>query len=233
MRPILLMILVSGCSQPNVKTCTVKSNNSKHVMTCPDGTSTEWIDSTTKEPPNVLVITSNILAGSECAYGGTKLEAGIDTNTNGALDVEEITTTQYVCDGDIAENTGGILYGSIIIKNSADVALLSGYTSVTGAITIVPTGAMSITLPSLQSVDRLSVNSGVNDLQMKALNSIGNYISIKLTQIITLEQFGDTSLSAGYIEILDNTQLHQCKIDEFMIRTQTNSNLILGNADGC
>jgi hypothetical protein len=49
----------------------------------------------------MLTKTTKIGAGSNCTYGGTKIEAGIDANNNGTLEDTEVTTTQtqYVCDG--------------------------------------------------------------------------------------------------------------------------------------
>ena len=49
-----------------------------------------------------LVKTSDEAAGANCAYGGTKLEVGPDTNGNGALDTAEVNAalTTYVCGGE-------------------------------------------------------------------------------------------------------------------------------------
>lgn len=38
-------------------------------------------------------------AGANCAGGGVKIESGIDNNNNNTLDVAEVSTTQYVCNG--------------------------------------------------------------------------------------------------------------------------------------
>lgn len=38
-----------------------------------------------------LVNTSAEPAGANCADGGTKIEAGVDTNDNGTLDASEVT----------------------------------------------------------------------------------------------------------------------------------------------
>jgi len=48
-----------------------------------------------------LTRTTQVAAGVNCAYGGTKIETGIDANNNGTLEDSEVTTTQtqYVCDG--------------------------------------------------------------------------------------------------------------------------------------
>ena len=42
--------------------------------------------------------------GSHCATGGTRVNAGLDANTNGALDTSEISSTAYVCGGVVGAN---------------------------------------------------------------------------------------------------------------------------------
>lgn len=38
-------------------------------------------------------------ASGNCTQGGSKIQSGIDTNANGALDADEVTNTSYVCNG--------------------------------------------------------------------------------------------------------------------------------------
>jgi len=46
---------------------------------------------------NSLISLSRENAGANCQNGGTKIEAGIDKNSNEVLDSNEITATNYVC----------------------------------------------------------------------------------------------------------------------------------------
>jgi hypothetical protein len=50
---------------------------------------------------NALVNASAEPAGTNCPYGGTKIEVGVDSNGNGTLDASEVkaTGTTYVCNG--------------------------------------------------------------------------------------------------------------------------------------
>ena len=50
---------------------------------------------------NTLVKTTSEVAGVNCAIGGTKVEVGLDANSNGVLDTSEVnaTLTKYVCNG--------------------------------------------------------------------------------------------------------------------------------------
>lgn len=61
----------------------------------------------------MLTRTTKEAAGSNCTYGGTKFETGIDANNNGTLEDSEVTTTQtqYVCDG------AGAIYSAWIDVN--------------------------------------------------------------------------------------------------------------------
>jgi hypothetical protein len=48
---------------------------------------------------NSLVNLVDESAGSNCAYGGIKIESGIDTDANTQLDPGEVVQTRYVCKG--------------------------------------------------------------------------------------------------------------------------------------
>jgi predicted CXXCH cytochrome family protein len=79
MRPntFLVLALIAGCSgDPG----TSGSNGS-------DGAPALVV--TTPEPP-----------GANCSHGGTKIEAGVDTNRDGSLAPGEVTSTTYICNGD-------------------------------------------------------------------------------------------------------------------------------------
>ena len=51
-----------------------------------------------------LMVTSVEPAGSHCAVGGTRLDAGLDANSSGVLDSAEISSTAYVCHGASGSN---------------------------------------------------------------------------------------------------------------------------------
>ena len=52
----------------------------------PNGTGTNSLVSTTSEPP-----------GTNCQFGGERIDTGLDKNDDGKLDASEITNTTYVC----------------------------------------------------------------------------------------------------------------------------------------
>ena len=48
---------------------------------------------------SALAVTTTEPAGSNCADGGLMIEVGVDGNGNGALDSNEVSYTEYVCNG--------------------------------------------------------------------------------------------------------------------------------------
>lgn len=46
---------------------------------------------------NSLIQTSSEPAGLNCEFGGLKVESGLDSNSNGSLDADEVLKTDYVC----------------------------------------------------------------------------------------------------------------------------------------
>ena len=54
---------------------------------------------------NAIAFMTPESAGSNCANGGTRIDVGVDHNSNGVLETSEIDQTQYVCDGGSSNNT--------------------------------------------------------------------------------------------------------------------------------
>ena len=53
---------------------------------------------------NSLVKVTPEIAGANCTSGGNKIQAGLDTNRNGTLGSDEVTSTQYTCNGTFPAN---------------------------------------------------------------------------------------------------------------------------------
>jgi hypothetical protein len=47
-------------------------------------------------------------AGTNCSQGGTAVRSGLDTNSNGTLEMSEVTQTQYICSAEAAYATGWV-----------------------------------------------------------------------------------------------------------------------------
>ena len=49
---------------------------------------------------NGLIKTLVEQPGENCSNGGFSLQSGLDVNANGTLDTNEVTSTEYLCNGD-------------------------------------------------------------------------------------------------------------------------------------
>lgn len=82
-----------------------------------------------------LVVVASEPAGLNCTAGGTKVSAGLDTNTNSVLNVAEVTSTSYVCGG----TTGA--------TGAAGATGSTGSTGATGATGAAGTSALFTVTP--------------------------------------------------------------------------------------
>ncbi|HEY3803686.1 MAG TPA: C-type lectin domain-containing protein [Kofleriaceae bacterium] len=118
-------------------------NNLNHL---PDGgTATDVVTKTTPEP-----------AGSNCQYGGTEVQVGVDANGNGALDPDEVQSTFYICDqAPTPDPLADVYYGELVITSAADIAAAQSYTGVVGDLIVMPsndTQPLDVELPNLTFV---------------------------------------------------------------------------------
>ena len=57
-----------------------------------------------------LVVVTEELPGDNCEFGGIKVQAGKDLNSNGVLDADEVMYTEYICNpGGCVETTNNVL----------------------------------------------------------------------------------------------------------------------------
>jgi Lectin C-type domain len=137
MRVICLALLSSVVACGN--------NGDDAVDHIPDGGgSTTVLTKTTPEP-----------AGSNCQYGGTEVQVGIDTNGNGILDADEVTSTFYICDPAPSNPMSSVYYGELVIGSAGDVAAAQSYTGVIGDVIISEDSdvtALDVALPNLMFI---------------------------------------------------------------------------------
>ncbi|MEM9650230.1 MAG: hypothetical protein AAF969_17265 [Bacteroidota bacterium] len=76
---------------------------------------------------NSLTVLSDEPEGTNCPYGGVRIENGLDANSNTSLDAEEVVSTTYLCDG---FNSDFQDEGRIVLFSSGSGA--SGTSSVEG-----------------------------------------------------------------------------------------------------
>ena len=70
-----------------------------------------------------LVTLDNEPAGQNCANGGSRISAGLDSNRNNLLDASEITQSRYACNGSAgSDGSAGTNASRVLIKTAAEPA---------------------------------------------------------------------------------------------------------------
>ena len=143
---------------------------------------------------NSLTKTSEETAGSNCANGGVKIQVGLDINSNGVLDDEEIneSSNKYLCTPSLPNNIASVLVGSIL--SYAGQSVPDGYlicdgteisrTTYTNLFNVLGTAwgsgntTTTFNLPDLRGRFLRGVDSGIgndpNSANRVALNTGGN-----------------------------------------------------------
>ncbi|HEX7479634.1 MAG TPA: OmcA/MtrC family decaheme c-type cytochrome [Polyangiales bacterium] len=95
-----------GDPGPAGTSCSVKDNgDGSKTITCANGAKVTVSDGTKGDPGAAalasLIKTSAEPVGTNCAFGGVKVQSGLDSNSSGVLDASEInaTLTKYACNG--------------------------------------------------------------------------------------------------------------------------------------
>lgn len=89
---------------------------------------------------NTLIKTTVEPSGSNCTSGGTKIEAGLDSNINDVLDTNEINVSQtkYVCNGDVGSQLANLAAMQAQINNLLGSTVGSSYQGGIVAYTFLP-----------------------------------------------------------------------------------------------
>lgn len=130
--------------------------------------------------------------GPNCSDGGSAVHVGVDANHDGVLEPGEITSTTYLC-GQPPPPT--VIDGDYTIRNSYDVAVLDGVTSISGDL-IFDTSMSSITLPTVQYVGHLVYCAGDSHVGCSNLTTL-SMPSLTLVNSDNGEPYG-IYLSYGY-----------------------------------
>jgi hypothetical protein len=149
-----------GAPGEDGKSCTVaKDDSGVVILSCEDGSAALVTTLTgekgdTGEPGspglNALIVSTEEGVGANCSYGGTRIDVGVDLNSDGFLSEDEVTNTTYVCNATGVET--GILYGDFEVRNSRDFQAVSHYERITG---------------------RLDINAGAGDMEFSNLTHAG------------------------------------------------------------
>ena len=105
-------------------------------------------------------------AGAHCSYGGTRVDAGLDGDSNGALSASEFTGTSYVCNGPPGPGISWIN----VTSTSVTAAPNTGYLANNSA-------EVAITLPPTPSVGDIVRVSGVGVGGWKLVQNAGQWLA--------------------------------------------------------
>jgi OmcA/MtrC family decaheme c-type cytochrome len=99
-----------------------------------------------------LVSTTPEPAGTNCQFGGTRIDTGADTNNNGQLDQDEITNTTYVCN---MAPSGSLSVSSGIVANvkQGDVST-SGTDPITVRFTLKDSNGFPVDINGVYSINQ-------------------------------------------------------------------------------
>ncbi|MCA3174431.1 MAG: hypothetical protein ING36_02680 [Burkholderiales bacterium] len=86
----------TNCPTGGTRITSGLDSNGNNVLDSSEVVATQFVCGATNGS-NLLVATSTEPAGANCAAGGTRVTAGLDTNSNNVLDAGEVMTTSYVC----------------------------------------------------------------------------------------------------------------------------------------
>ena len=147
--------------------------------------------------PSGLNSLINILsenAGVNCATGGKKIQAGLDKNANNVLDIDEILTTNYVCNGEDGKTSL-----TVVVTESKGANCISGGVKITSGVDsnkngILEENEITTTAYVCNGID------GINSLTKVTNESVGSNC-----------QFGGLKIDSGIDSnrngILDDTEI--------------------------
>jgi hypothetical protein len=124
------------------------SEITKTFTICNPAPGQDGVDGVDGQNAKPFITTSEVIApSSDCPNGGVRVSGGLDTNNNGVLDTDEVTTTYDICNGtngtngqDVADGTDGVNgLNALINTTEADASVCpnGGTTFLTGSDTNV------------------------------------------------------------------------------------------------
>jgi len=102
MKNILHIILISFFTF-TIISC-AKDSDSPSSATAAGVTSTGSDGTDGTNGKNSLISTTTESSGSNCSTGGLKVQSGLDSDVDGVLDSNEVTSTTYICNGSNGSN---------------------------------------------------------------------------------------------------------------------------------
>ncbi len=177
---------------------------------------------------DVLTKTTAEPAGSNCQYGGTEVQVGIDKNGNGILDADEVQSTFYICD-QAPPPTPLVYYGELIIGSPGDVEAAQAYTGVIGDVIVEndsDVSALDIELPNLTFVSGSITDCTNSNEAGEAMRRVHKPAAVQLANPITID-FAALE-TAGDVDIECNSPVTTL---EFPAMTAVHGDVFLDDVD--
>jgi hypothetical protein len=96
------------CANGGIEITSGIDDNGNGVLDDSEVDNTQTVCNGTDGASSLVSVTAES-SGSNCTYGGYKIETGLDTNNNDILDPTEVLQTQYICNGNTSTNPTTIL----------------------------------------------------------------------------------------------------------------------------
>lgn len=123
---------------------------------------------------DALVSLTDEPAGPNCPFGGTRVDAGTDTDGSGTLEPSEVDSTSYVCSGG-AGPPCDVIEGDVVVRNTVDLRGLAGCTDIQGNLSV-----SSSRLSGLQGLEALRHIGGTLSIsEAPSLSSIAGLASLE------------------------------------------------------
>lgn len=124
--------------------------------------------------------------GSNCALGGVVVTSGTDQDLDGILDAAEVTSTSYVCTGEVPVNA--TINGSFYLRNTFDQAVLSHVEHITGTLYVMPNATLPHpTAPKLQDAYGVIVSEKFESLSLPSLTTLSMLDVTQTADFISLD----------------------------------------------
>ena len=138
--------------------------------------------------------------GTNCPHGGTAVKSGIDANGDKILDDDEVTATQYVCNGGVV--------GAVTITSPEGIAALAGVRHIVGDLTIQGELTGAIVLQDLELVEgTIRVTApNIEELKLPKLKKAWA-LDVEHNRHLTVLELNQLTEVAGTIEIESNAAL--------------------------
>ena len=117
MKKNLHIILISIFTFSIISCGKDSSNPTSAADSAVSGNSSSGSDGTNGK--NSLISTTTESAGSNCSTGGLKIQSGLDSDADGVLDSNEVTSTTYVCNGSDGIKPSVSLYCGALLENTS------------------------------------------------------------------------------------------------------------------